>query len=318
MHRKLEGHLMMKRAYGLLVATLLLPAFVLAQSTSPPTEFQTPWGDPDLQGLWDYRTMTPLQRPSELADKEVFTEEEAAAYQEAELEGRADYDALPTVHAKFWLDYGTELTPDRRTSLIIDPPDGRIPARTEGASTLARERAERRERTHSIQDRSITERCILGFNAGPPMNPGAYNNNLLLLQTPGMVVLHNEMVHEVRVVRLGDKAPLPDNLRQIRGDSRGYWDGPTLVVETTNFSNIANFQGSSAALHVVERFTRVDEETLHYEYTVTDPTTFVQPWSAAMPMARTEGPMFEFACHEGNYGLTNILSAARAEERRAR
>ena len=177
-------------------------------------------------------------------------------------------------------------------------------------------RAERRERTHSIQDRSITERCILGFNAGPPMNPGAYNNNLLFLQIPGMVVLHNEMVHEVRVVPLGDRDHLPDSLRQIRGDSRGYWDGPTLVIETTNFTDQTSFLGSGAELHLVERFTRVDEGTLHYEYTVTDPASFERPWSAAMPMTRTEGPLFEFACHEGNYGLTNILSAARAEERR--
>ncbi len=308
---------MMRSTRGLLVGALFLPALALAQPTSP-SEFQTPWGDPDLQGMWDYRTMTPLQRPGELADKAVLTEEEAAAYQEAELEGRADYDAAPTVHAKFWLDYGTELTPDRRTSLIIDPPDGRIPARTEAAQARARVRAERRERTHSIQDRSITERCIMGFNAGPPMNPGAYNNNLLLLQIPGMVVLHNEMVHEVRVVPLDNQARLPDSLRQLRGDSRGYWDGPTLVVETINFTDQTNFQGSGAGLHVEERFTRVDEDTLHYEYTVTDPASFVRPWSAAMPMTRTAGPMFEFACHEGNYGLTNILSAARAEERRAR
>ena len=301
---------------GLLVAALLLPLIVLAQPTSATTQFQTPWGDPDLRGIWDYRTMTPLQRPSKLADKAVFTEEEAAAYQEAELEGRADYDALPTVLAKFWLDYGTELTPDRRTSLIIDPPDGRIPARTANAQARARVRAERRERTHSIQDRSITERCILGFNAGPPMNPGAYNNNLLFLQIPGMVVLHYEMVHEVRVVPLGGRDHLPDSLRQIRGDSRGYWDGPTLVIETTNFTDQTSFLGSGAELHLVERFTRVDEGTLHYEYTVTDPASFERPWSAAMPMTRTEGPLFEFACHEGNYGLTNILSAARAEERR--
>ena len=186
----------------IVLALLTAPTAALAQSVAAPTaQPLTPSGDPDLQGIWDYRTMTPLQRPRDLADKDVFTAEEAAAYTQAQIDSRADYDALPTVHAKFWLDYGTALTADRRTSLVVDPPDGRVPVQTEDARARGRARAEKRERTHSIQDRSITERCIIGFNAGPPMNPGAYNNNLMLLQIPGMVVLHNEMVHEVRVIR---------------------------------------------------------------------------------------------------------------------
>ena len=183
-----------------------------------------------------------------------------------------------------------------------------MPGREGGA------RAEKRERTHSIQDRSITERCIIGFNAGPPMNPGAYNNNLMLLQIPGMVVLHNEMVHEVRVIPLDGRDHLPDSIRQLRGDSRGHWEGRTLVVETTNFTDRTNFMGSGEDMRLIERFTRTDDSTLLYEYTVEDPASFVQPWTVALPMTRTDGPMFEFACHEGNYGLTNILSAARAAE----
>ena len=305
-------------------ARLVIPLFVLAiplvaSAQSLPVASavaQTPFGDPDLQGIWDYRTMTPLERPRDLAGKNVFTPEEAAAYERAELEERDDYDARPTVHAKFWLDYGTRLTTDRRTSLVVSPTDGRVPSRTAVAQARARARAEKRGRTHSIQDRSITERCVLGFNAGPPMNPGAYNNNVMLLQIPGMVVLHNEMVHEVRFIPLDGRDHLPQEVRQLRGDSRGHWDGQTLVVETTNYTDRTNYMGSGDKMRLIERFTRVDDATLLYEYTVEDSESFEQPWTVALPMTRTDGPMFEFACHEGNYGLTNILSAARAEERR--
>jgi hypothetical protein len=295
---------------------LVIPAAAVAQSVAAADGMpQTPWGVPDLQGIWDYRTMTPLERPRDLAGKEVFTAEEAAAYEQAELETRADYDARPTVHAKFWLDYGTKLTTDRRTSLIVSPSDGRVPARTEDAQARTQVRAEKRGRTHSIQDRSITERCVIGFNAGPPMNPGAYNNNVMLLQVPGMVVLHNEMVHEVRVIPLDERDRLPESIRQLRGESRGHWDGQTLVVETTNYTDRTNYMGSGDKMRLIERFTRIDDATLLYEYTVEDPESFEQPWTVALPMTSTDGPMFEFACHEGNYGLTNILSAARAEER---
>lgn len=306
------------------LARLMIPLFVLAvplaaSAQSLPTASgvaQTPFGDPDLQGIWDYRTMTPLERPRDLAGKNVLTPEEAAAYERAELEERDDYDARPTVHAKFWLDYGTKLTTDRRTSLVVSPTDGRVPGRTAVAQARARARAEKRGRTHSIQDRSITERCVLGFNAGPPMNPGAYNNNVMLLQVPGMVVLHNEMVHEVRFIPLDGRDHLPTEVRQLRGDSRGHWDGQTLVVETTNYTDRTSYMGSGDKMRLIERFTRVDDATLLYEYTVEDSESFEQPWTVALPMTRTDGPMFEFACHEGNYGLTNILSAARAEERR--
>lgn len=294
----------------IVLALLSSPVAALAQPA------YTPSGEPDLQGIWDYRTMTPLQRPRDLADKDVFTAEEAAAYEQAQTDSRADYDALPTVHAKFWLDYGTQLTDDRRTSLIVDPPTGRVPAQTDDARTRARLRADNRARTDSIQDRSITERCIIGFNAGPPMNPGAYNNNLMLLQVPGMVVLHNEMVHEVRVIPLDGRDHLPDRVRQLRGDSRGHWVGQTLVVETTNFTDRTNYLGSGEGMRLIERFTRTDQSGLRYEYTVEDPASFEAPWTVSLPMTKTDGPMFEFACHEGNYGLTNILSAARAEERR--
>lgn len=303
------------RLLGMLAMAVCLPSVAWAQTDDPP-EWRTPWGHPDLQGVWDYRTMTPLQRPRDLGDQAVFTEAEAEAYRARELEGRADYEAAPTVHAPFWLDYGTTLTEDRRTSLIVDPPDGRIPAYTAVAEARARGRRAGRGRSHGVEDRSIGERCILGFNAGPPMTPSAYNNNVLVLQTPDTIVLHNEMVHEVRIVPLDGRPYLPGTVRQIRGDSRGRWEGRTLVIETVNFTDRTAFMGSGAQMRLVERLTRVDEDTLRYEYTVHDTESFVRPWSVALPMKRSDARMFEFACHEGNYGLRNILRAARAADHR--
>ena len=300
-----------------MAAVLLgMPMVVPAQETP-----RTAWGDPDLNGVWDFRTLTPFERPEELAAQEFFTEEEAAAFEAnklAEFAVRDDQEPADIVgnYNQFWFDPGTNVIETNRTSLVVAPTDGRVPSRTAVAQARARARAEKRGRTHSIQDRSITERCVLGFNAGPPMNPGAYNNNVMLLQIPGMVVLHNEMVHEVRFIPLDGRDHLPQEVRQLRGDSRGHWDGQTLVVETTNYTDRTNYMGSGDKMRLIERFTRVDDATLLYEYTVEDSESFEQPWTVALPMTRTDGPMFEFACHEGNYGLTNILSAARAEERR--
>ena len=270
-----------------------------------------------LQGVWDFRTVTPLQRPPDLAGKAVLTPEEATSYERQAEERRADYDANPTVHAKYWLDYGTRLTRDRRTSLIVVPGDGRVPALTPEAQERANlRRAMRRRLPGSHEDRSLGERCILSINAGPPMRPGPYNNNVHLLQIPGYVVLLNEMIHDVRVIPLDGRPHLDENIRQWQGDSRGHWEGSTLVVETTNFTHRTAFQGSSEHMRLVERLTRGDEDTLLYEYTVDDPRSFVGTWSVALPMEKTEGPMFEFACHEGNYGLRNILANARFEEQR--
>ncbi len=284
-----------------------------ADTWTPP---RTPDGQPDLQGIWDYRTMTPLQRPSELAGREFLTDEEAAEYEKKTLQRRNDYDRSPSVHAKFWLDYGAELTEDNRTSLIVEPPDGRIPPLTPEAQKRAAARGQASRRpARGFEDRSVTERCLVGFNAGPPMNPGAYNNNVHVFQIPGYVVMLNEMVHQTRVIPLDGRPHLPEHIRQWMGDSRGHWEGETLVVDTTNFTDKTNFSGSGAHMRLVERFTRVDADTLLYEYTIDDPESFTRPWTAVVPMTKTEGPMFEFACHEGNYGLSNILAAARAQEK---
>jgi hypothetical protein len=294
----------------------ILPAVALAQSDGAAVSL-TPWGEPDLQGIWDFRTATPLQRPADLVGKTVLTPEEAAAYERQVEARRADYDANPTVHATYWLDYGTRLTGDRRTSLVVVPEDGRIPALTPEAQPRANlRRAMRRRLPGSHEDRSLGERCILSINAGPPMNPGPYNNNVHLLQIPGYVVLLNEMIHDVRVIPLDRRPHLDENIRQWQGDSRGHWEDSTLVVETTNFARRTAFQGSSEHMRLAERFTRGAGDTLLYEYTVEDPRSFERMWSVVLPMEKTDGPMFEYACHEGNYGLRNILANARFEEQR--
>ena len=329
---------MSHRGRGMVMAltavALALPGAAASQTT--PSEAKasavprTPDGMPDLQGVWDFRTMTPLERPSELAGKQVLTAEEAAVYERETLAARdkdlrvsdgisVDRD-VANAYNEFWWDYGSKLTDDRRTSLIVDPADGRIPWRRD-VLDARRERAAARAAaggdriTAGPEDRGVAERCILGFNSGPPMNPSAYNNNVQLFQTPDVVVILNEMVHDARIVPLDGRPHLPDGVRQWVGDSQGHWEGDTLVVETTNFLGGTSFSGSSQNLHLVERFTRADADTLLYEFTVTDPTTWTQPWTAVVPMTKTDGPMFEYACHEGNYGMTNLLAGSRAQEK---
>ncbi|MEE2637579.1 MAG: hypothetical protein VYE68_10135 [Acidobacteriota bacterium] len=297
------------------------------------------WGAPDLSGVWDFRTITPLERPAELADKEVLTAEEAAAFTQQAIEGRnadrRDGGARRDVeraYNDFWWDWGNDLTDDRRTSLIVDPADGRIPALTPEAEMWQRAQRDAGVRpvrapvligspAHGPEDLGLSERCMLGFNSGPPMLPSAYNNNVQLFQTPDHVVIFNEMIHEPRIVPLDRRPALPDTMRQWIGDARGYWDGDTLVVESDNYTDktgsfytIVTSYGSGETLHLVERFTRVDDDTLLYEFTVDDPDTFVASLTAAIPMQRTDGPLFEYACHEGNYGMTNLLTGARVQE----
>ncbi len=305
------------------IAVLSLAAPAAGQVTTkrtwtPP---RTSWGEPDLQGIWDFATITPLERPSELAGKDVLTEQEATEREEQATQRRVDRPPKPGdtgSYNQFWFDAGTKVIATKRTSLVVDPPEGRIPPLT----PEARKRGEARvalppHPATGPEDLNLATRCILGFNAGPPMAPGAYNNNVQLFQAPGYVALLNEMVNDARIIPLDGRPHLPQNIRQWRGDSRGRWEGPTLVVDTTNFRDETNFRESSRNLHVVERFTRVDADTLLYQFTVDDPTTWTRPWSAAVPMRKTEGPIFEYACHEGNYGMFNILTGARAEEKAA-
>ena len=300
-----------------------LPAGAAAQSaaaedagTAPAADWtvpRTPWGAPDLQGVWDYRTMTPLERPRELAGKATLTAEEAAAYEKRQNELLDDYDRSPSVHAKWWLDYGRALTGDRRTSLLVDPADGRLPATTAEAQrrAAARSRLRRLRGTDAAEYRGLTERCL---TFGMPRLPGAYNNNYQILQTPTHVAIVSEMIHDARIVPLDGSPRPPAGLPQWHGDSRGRYDGDTLIVETVNFSPRSAFRGSTETLRLVERFTRVGPETVHYEITVSDPATWTSPWTALVPMTKTDQAIYEYACHEGNHGLRNILHNARFEE----
>jgi hypothetical protein len=285
---------------------------------------RTPDGHPDLQGIWDFRSATPLERPVRFAGREFMTPEEVVAYEHEALEredGRPPDDARTeqSVHPSWWLDYGKTVVKSRRTSLIVDPPDGRIPAMTaEGKARAAARRAA--AQTHgpadSYENRSLQERCI---TRGLPevTLPGPYNNNLQIVQAPGYVMLFTEMIHDARVVPMDGRPHNSPSVRAWMGDSRGHWEGDTLVVDTTNFTDRTNFRGSAENLHLIERFTRLDADTIEYRFTLDDPTTWTRPWTVAYPIVKTEGPIFEFACHEANYGLRDILSGARWEERAA-
>ncbi len=322
------------------IVVIALSAIPAAAQTAP----RTPWGQPDLQGIWDFRTITPLERPEEVADKEFLTAEETANLEQETIDQNERLlrraalrtevtesvdrgeDGAPGFYNNFWLDEGTTST--GRTSLILDPPNGRIPPLTLEAQRLVDTQQEylSEHSSDSWLDRNTSDRCIVGFNAGPPITPLGYNQNLQVFQTPDHVALVTEMVHTSRVVALDGRPSLSDDIRQWSGDSRGHWDGDTLVVETANFKDERRWiplgsapagTGSSANMTLVERFTRVDADTLEYTFTVTDPETWTTSWTGSMPMRRTDAQMFEYACHEGNYAMEGILAGARAEEKAA-
>ena len=321
------------------VAFVPIPA--AAQGDVPPT----PWGAPDLQGVWDFRTITPMQRPESRGEQEFLTEEEAANLERAALDRNADLDTRPARRTEvdpsgnvdrgvdgapgsynnFWFDRGTSTVATNRTSLVIDPPDGRIPPLTEAAERKRADLAEARKDTGPHQPtpggwvedlgaNGLQVRCIVGFNAGPPMTPGGYNNNMQLFQTPDEVVIYNEMNHNPRVIPL-DGRPFT-GLLQWAGESRGRWEGDTLVVETINFLRETSFMrgGVSGDLRLTERFTRAAADVLLYEVTVDDPTTWTAPWKYEVPMQLNPAPVFEYACHEGNYSMSVILAGALEEE----
>ena len=305
-------------------------ATAVVNGQGKPVVPRTADGKPDLQGVWDFRTITPLQRPSELAGKEVLTDQEAAEFEKAnqrnqdvrEKTSRGNINGAPTnsdverAYNDFWWDFGKKIVGTKRTSLIVEPADGRIPELTAEGKTRQGDRQMRRERTAvGPEDRGVGERCLLGFNSGPPMLPSAYNNNVQIFQNKDTVVLLNEMVHNARVVPLDNRPHLNKAVRQWVGDPRGRWEGDTLVIETTNFLGETAFQGSSPNLHLTEKFRRVDADTLLYEFTATDPTTWTKPWTAQVPMVKSDEHLYEYACHEGNYGMTNLLSAARSLDR---
>jgi len=285
---------------------------------------RTPDGQPDLQGVWTNATITPLERPAELAGKEFLTEAEArdfekSAFAQINSERR---DGGPEVdvgrsYNEFWRDRGTKVVANRRTSLITDPPDGKIPALTPAAQKIQAD-ARTYQRLHPAdgpEDRNLWERCL---TRGVPMIPGPYNNDFQIVQEPGYAVIFHEMIHEARIVPVDGRPHVQENIREWTGDPRGHWEGDTVVVESTNFSEKSNFRGSSSGLHLVERFTRTGPDTILYQFRVDDPSTFTKPWSAEMPMTALDSPIYEYACTEGNYAMLGLLGGARADEKKSK
>ena len=268
----------------------------------------------DLEGLWNYATMTPLERPRDLAAKASLDPAEAAEYERLTIErqGAANNTAGPD-----WWDPGTRFLTGGRTSLIVDPADGRIPALTSEAQQRAAARTQaRRARgpADGPEDRALNERCLNWAVAGPPMLPGVYNNNVQIIQTRGYVAIVSEMIHDARIVPMDGRAH--DDVPRWMGDSRGRWEGPTLVVDTIGFTDKTAFRGSSDRLHLIERFTRVDAETIEYRFTAEDPSTWTRPFTATFPLKKTAGPIYEYACHEGNArSMIGMLRGARAQEK---
>ena len=316
---------------------LLAHAAAWAQAQPRQSIERTPWGDPDLQGSWDFTTITALERPANVGGREFYTESEAAAVEKqinqqrvqteetspGSLGGVPRAETDPGIYnlGWWWEPNGRRLVRTRRTSLVVDPPDGRIPALTPQAQAIARARDEARALRRTPSDLPLAERCIMGFNSGPPMVPGPYNNVVQIFQSPGFVVIVNEMVHDARIVPLDGRPKLGEAIRFWSGEPRGHWDGATLVVETRNFTDHGTGTFGVPGLvdrnlRLIERFTRTSDNVLTYSFTITDPTVWARPWSAEVPMTRVDGFVMEYACHEGNYGLANILAGARAEEKR--
>ena len=320
--------------FTLAIVLTLAPRPVVAQSVGGGMAMRTPDGQPDVSGTFTFRTLTPLQRPIQFEGRENLTVEEAAAFEASErrrqnrdlfdpetgapnagYQSRAAGGVLS--YNEFWYERGIELTSDKRTSLIVDPPDGRLPPQTAAARMAARERRAYQEehRYDSYEDRGLGDRCIMFSKSGPPMRTGAYNNNLMVFQTPGYVVILTEQVRQARIIPLDETAK--PSFEQLAGVSRGHWEGETLVIETTQFRDWGNGR-TGPHMHLVERLTRLDPDTVAYEYTVTDPAVYTAPYTVMMPFRRIDGPLFEYACHEGNIGLYGILAGARNLERLGR
>jgi hypothetical protein len=319
----------MKPCLFLLTALPLALTCAVAQAQTA----RTPWGDPDLQGSWSNATLTPLQRPAELKDKEFFTAAEAKAYVRQRLAaGSADENIEEDKAAgnvgsynDAWTDRGNDIVPTRRTSLIIEPKNGRVPPFTaEAQRQFERDKAYAAAHpADTPEDRYLTERCIVFGGGAAPMLPEPYNNNYYIVQTPDYVTIMAEINHDVRIIPIDGRPHFPGRVTQWVGDSRGHWEGDTLVVETTNQKTNRHFYGvqmldsvMSDEFRVVERFTRTAPDQIRYRATVTDPV-FTAPWTVEIFMHPQRGPLVEYACHEGNYGLRGLLSAVREEERRA-
>jgi hypothetical protein len=298
---------------------LLAPACIFAQlSWTPP---RTPDGHPDFQGVWSMETLTPLERPADLEGKLFLTEAEAREYEKRTLEatnrdrrdGGGDTD-LRRNYNEFWRERGTRLVASRRTSLIVDPPDGRIPAMTPTAQKKRTAITEASRLPAGPENLALRIRCI---TRGLPMVPTPNNNFFQIVQAPGYVAILQEMMYEARLIAMDGRPHAPPAVRAYMGDARGRWEGDTLVIDTTNFIGKNDFLGSDENLHLTERLTRTGADTILYEFTVDDPTAFTKPWSGEIPLTKTQEGIFDYECHEGNYSIVDILAGARAEEKKA-
>jgi hypothetical protein len=308
---------------------------VAAQSKGTYKAPRTADGQPDLQGAWDFRTVTPLERPAEFAGKEFLTPAEAAAFEKKMVDandadtnrstdtrttvnGTAETQDVALAYNNFWWDRGTKAVGNMRTSLIVDPRDGKIPAQTpEAVKKAAATRLITERPAEGPEDRPLSERCITRSNTGPPMVPSGYNNNFQIVQTKDYVAILVEQIHDVRIIPLNGQPHLSQDVRQWLGDSRGHFEGDTLVVESTNFRNQTDFRNADQNLQVTERFTRVAPDTVRYQFTVNDPTVWTAPFSAEILALHLDGVIYEYACHEGNYGMEGTLNGARYLEKLA-
>ena len=311
------------------VSCVIVVIFVCVVSAQSPAYkvARTPDGQPDLQGFWSNATYTPLERPDKVT-KEFYTPAEAVAAEKAAA-ARESAETEPGTVADVHYDF-TQFGLDRsqatlartlRTSLIVDPKNGKLPPISEEGKRVLAARAEEAKRLggrwDSAQSNQLDDRCIIMAGPGPPMMDAAYNSNYQIVQAPGYVMILTEMIHDVRIIPLDNMPQSSPNIRQWIGLSRGHWENDTLVVETTNFNGKNPFSGSSENLRVIERFTRVSDDMIQYRFTIEDPSVWARPWSGELPLAKTKGPIFEHACHEGNFGLYNTLVGARLQEKKA-
>ena len=284
---------------------------------------RTPDGKPDLQGTWSNASLTPFERPKEFSGKEFFSQEEAAQFTRTALDqsnrdrrGATAEADVAGAYNEAWFERGTKLSANLRTSIVVEPADGRVPALTPEARAAAAARAAVQQRPpEGPEDFGLPVRCLVWPTSGPPMVPGPYNNNYQIVQTHDSLVIDVEMIHDARIIPLDGRPHLSPALRRWMGDSVGRWEGDTLVIDTTNFTDKTHFRGSDRNLHVIERFQRTGPDLLQYRFTIDDPTAFTKPWTGEIVMSRAPGPVYEYACHEANYSLANMLSAARRQEK---
>jgi hypothetical protein len=311
----------MPLSVGVVLAAVWLCLPITAQAPAPAKS-----GRPDFGGIWNSATATPLERPAQFKDKEFFTPKEAAewerlvAAENEEPSPRAASKSVGTYNVAF-REFGSHVLKTLRTSIITDPPDGWIPALTPTAAAEKRRRQELLRHPGGAKDLGLQDQCLIFPTAVPPMIPYSYNSNYQIAQTADSVIIHVEMIHDTRIIALNGRPHLPSDIRLWLGDSIGHWEGTTLVVDTANFNDAGGFYGDAGGmfgsdrnLHVVERFSLLDADTILYRFEVDDPTAFTRPWKGELTMARASGPIYEYACHEGNYALPNLLSGFRAGE----